>query len=192
MGIHIVLRGEGDMKKSDYDPDEDGVIAIAQTEADMKKSVYDGDDDGYIDKPTEKVWTYEPSDDLIKEDTSEEYNNSTTWTKIKEITVSKGKDVHEPFSLRVTFTLKNTHGNDNDAHGRIYVNDVAKGDEHIANQYDTYMTFTDDITGLNDGDKIQLYIYSVNGYNTYTNLLRISGKVGIKTPDLSMSGSITG
>ena len=32
--------GTGDMLKSVYDPNQDGVIAIAQTEADMKASVY--------------------------------------------------------------------------------------------------------------------------------------------------------
>lgn len=37
-----------DMLKSDYDPDEDGVIAVAQTEADMTKAVYDDDDDGQV------------------------------------------------------------------------------------------------------------------------------------------------
>lgn len=33
--------GEGDMLKSVYDDDDDGVIAIAQTEADMEKADYD-------------------------------------------------------------------------------------------------------------------------------------------------------
>lgn len=42
-------RRPGDMMKSDYDSDEDGVIAVDQTEADMKKSVYDTGDDGVVD-----------------------------------------------------------------------------------------------------------------------------------------------
>ncbi len=33
--------GAGDMTKAIYDPNDDGVIAIAQTEADMKKSLFD-------------------------------------------------------------------------------------------------------------------------------------------------------
>lgn len=33
--------GQGDMLKSVYDPNEDGVIALAQTEADMTKAAYD-------------------------------------------------------------------------------------------------------------------------------------------------------
>jgi len=36
------------MTKEVYDPDDDGVIAVAQTEADMKKSVYDPNEDGKI------------------------------------------------------------------------------------------------------------------------------------------------
>lgn len=41
--------GVGDMLKSVYDPDLDGVIATAQTQADMTKAVYDTDDDGKVD-----------------------------------------------------------------------------------------------------------------------------------------------
>ena len=41
--------GVGDMLKSVYDSDEDGVIAVAQTEADMTKAVYDTADDGFVD-----------------------------------------------------------------------------------------------------------------------------------------------
>ncbi len=33
--------GQGDMLKATYDPNDDGVIAVAQTEADMTKAVYD-------------------------------------------------------------------------------------------------------------------------------------------------------
>lgn len=33
--------GQGDMLKSVYDPNDDGVVALAQTEADMTKAVYD-------------------------------------------------------------------------------------------------------------------------------------------------------
>ena len=40
--------GQGDMLKSVYDPNEDGVLAVAQTEADMKRSVYDANLDGVI------------------------------------------------------------------------------------------------------------------------------------------------
>ena len=52
MGVSVVMRGEGDMKKSVYDPDADGVIAVAQTEADvgdMLKSTYDSDEDGIVE-----------------------------------------------------------------------------------------------------------------------------------------------
>ena len=42
-------RRAGDMLKSVYDADKDGVIALAQTEADMTKAVYDSGDDGVVD-----------------------------------------------------------------------------------------------------------------------------------------------
>jgi len=52
MGINVTLRGgSGDMLKTTYDPNLDGVIAVAETEADMKKSVYDSDADGLIKAP---------------------------------------------------------------------------------------------------------------------------------------------
>ncbi|MBA7607363.1 hypothetical protein ES703_14522 [subsurface metagenome] len=40
--------GLGDMLKSVYDSNEDGVIAVAQTQADMTKAVYDSNEDGVI------------------------------------------------------------------------------------------------------------------------------------------------
>jgi len=40
--------GVGDMLKATYDPNADGVIALAQTEADMKRSTYDPNLDGVI------------------------------------------------------------------------------------------------------------------------------------------------
>lgn len=40
--------GIGNMLKAVYDPNEDGVIAIAQTQADMMKAAYDPNDDGVI------------------------------------------------------------------------------------------------------------------------------------------------
>lgn len=40
--------GQGDMLKSVYDPNEDGVIAVAQTEADMTRAVYDPNLNGII------------------------------------------------------------------------------------------------------------------------------------------------
>jgi len=42
--------GAGDMLKSVYDPNADGVIAAAQTEADMTKAVYDTDDDAKVNE----------------------------------------------------------------------------------------------------------------------------------------------
>ena len=41
-------RRAGEMLKSVYDSDDDGVIALAQTEADMKRSVYDSNLDGTV------------------------------------------------------------------------------------------------------------------------------------------------
>lgn len=51
MGITVTLRGgSGDMKKSTYDPNLDGVIDVAETEADMTKAVFDPDADNKIAK----------------------------------------------------------------------------------------------------------------------------------------------
>ena len=55
--------GTGDMLKSIYDADEDGVIAVAQTEADMTKAVYDTDDDGYVDGLADHAELHEDAGD---------------------------------------------------------------------------------------------------------------------------------
>jgi len=47
------FKGSGDMAKSTYDPNDDGVIAVAQTEADMKETVYKGSGTGIV-KDTDK------------------------------------------------------------------------------------------------------------------------------------------
>jgi len=60
---------QGDMFKSVYDPDLDGVIAVAQTEADMKRSVYDANLDGVIAVAQTQAdmmkSAYDPNDDKV-------------------------------------------------------------------------------------------------------------------------------
>jgi hypothetical protein len=85
---------------------------------------------------------------------------AATYTKKKEIVVNRGG------SYRIKFDLSLTLGNANTAYGRIYVNGVAVGTERTKTD-GTYVTYTEDISGVEPGDLIQLYakLNNVDGSN---------------------------
>lgn len=100
----------GDMRRSTYDPDKDGVIAV-----DLLTVV---------------------SDVLRASDDSEESTSSETFELIKSITIPKNITSG---TIRIKFDLKNVTGMGT-AHGRIYKNDEAVGtDRIVSNQaYETF------------------------------------------------------
>lgn len=88
-------------------------------------------------------------DTLYQSSDIQRIETSATYTKHKGITVRRGG------SYRVKFTLSsgNTLWR---AYGRIYVNGVPVGTERNANNVPT--EFSEDISGINPNDEIQIYI----------------------------------
>lgn len=81
-----------------------------------------------------------------------------TYAKVKEI------QIYYPGTYRVTFDLKEGGGGFT-AYGKIYVNDAAVGTERT-NTSTTYSNFSEDISNLKSGDKIQLYLHGPGGGQT--------------------------
>lgn len=78
---------------------------------------------------------------------------AATYTKMKEITLDAGGSVSVSFDLKVSNST---------AYGKIYKNGSAVGTERTNNTA-TYATFTETISGLAAGDKLQIYIKNVPG-----------------------------
>ena len=189
MGISIFLRGEGDMKKSEYDSDKNLKIDGA-----MYKEDYDADEDGridnavYKDEDTPKKYAIIPSDDLICKDETQEQSTSQQYIKIKEIQLSIGEDIGY-VKLRIKFKIMSQYSEH--VYGRIYRNGSPVGPEHSTTSMNWVM-FTDEIDGWSNGDYVQLYIKNEVGSYTYTNLLEVDGKLGFVDKDVSFSGTVTG
>ena len=152
MGITVTLRGgSGDMLKTTYDPDLDGVVALAQTEADMTKAVYDSDENGKIvesifdygvwPKTNGRVVRKVASNDLRHSiDAAIENSSGLTWRKDKTLVFTEGiKGV-----IRVKFDLKNQPGT---GCGKLTDKDgTLLGAAQDAADCSTYQTKSQDIT----------------------------------------------
>jgi hypothetical protein len=183
MSISMVVRGKGDMKKSTYDPDDDGILTVANTVADMEKSTYDTDEDGWIETPRVIL-----SDDLLTYDDAEESTTSTTYVKKKEfILYEEGAFNEGNIPLRIKFDLMlYNYGADYYSYGRIYKNGSPVGTER-STQSATYVTYSEDIEGWKNEDHIEVYI-KLNSSDT-TGLIRncrIYGKLDRRSPSLGI------
>lgn len=162
------------LDKETYDPDDDGVISIANTEADMCKSVYDKNDNGVIG-----LAVVVASDDLLASDDTEESTNSNSPTKLKEFKISLGRGVAKVESLRISFDLRcywyQCDSGDR-CRARIYKNGNPVGTERAVCGT-SYQTFVEDIEDWSDGDYIQLYVWNDGGNPTYVRNFRIYGKI---------------
>ena len=171
MGINVVLKGEGDMKKSTYDPDEDGIIAITNTEADMKKSIYDSDEDNVIEGSnidlTGKAGCLraehipkKASNTLRHSHDSIEAYEGFNWALIKKITFTYGiKGI-----LRIKFDMKNWGIDGTLTYGRIYKNSNPIGNEQIVDE-NVYHTYSEDIDvgTIKPGGSIELWGKNASG-----------------------------
>ena len=214
MGIDVIMRGEGDMKKSvydpdadgviavdqteakgdmlksDYDPDEDGVIATAQTQADMEKSIYDTDADGRIDNKSRKKTTVVVSDNLIGSSNSNAYHDGNTYTKIKELTLSLGSDISVKTNvpLRIKFSIWVYEGTGT-AYAKIYRNDSPVGTER-SNDTSTPVEYSEDIDNWNDGDKIQIYAKcDASPHKAYVKNFRIYATISYVDKDETLTAT---
>ncbi len=96
------------------------------------------------------TYTCYASDDLRASADTERFSTSTDYEKKKEMTMTMLG------TIRVKFDLKSTDG-DGNVMGRIYKNDVAVGTERTTAS-PSYTTYSEDLSGVAVGDKIQIYI----------------------------------
>jgi len=90
---------------------------------------------------------------IASADTEREVNGSFAYAKKKEIAiVDKGQ-------LRIKFDLR-MRPDGGVAYGRIYVNGIAVGTERTTTS-ETYITYSEDISGLVRGDLVQLYVKAI-------------------------------
>lgn len=92
-------------------------------------------------------------DYLLKSaDTERHTGTYTEYVKVKEIEIWRGGN------LRIKFDLKTVpHGGVKGAYGKIYVNGSPVGTERYTTS-ESYVTYSEDIGALSNGDKVQLYI----------------------------------
>ena len=89
-------------------------------------------------------------DTLVVAADTEGSTSSTTYVKVKEIELTGMQG-----ALRVAFDLRSSIDGQS-SYGQIYKNGVAIGTERLRSG-NTYITYTEDFSGLAVGDKIQLY-----------------------------------
>jgi len=95
--------------------------------------------------------------DLLRAYADTEGTGATTvYVKKKEIVLDFGG------AVRIKFDLK--HSGSGTTYGRIYRNGVAVGTERSTTS-DTYVTFSEDISGWSPGDLCQLYIKQASNPN---------------------------
>ena len=158
MGINIVLRGEGDMKKSDYDADEDLKIDGA-----MYKSTYDNDEDGLI-KETNLLLDTIPSDNLKNSNDSEEFTSSDNWVLVKKFVIkTKGN-----YKLRCKVDVTDNYSDGSYDYINVKVVKYKDGAETDMWSYsgrndawETIQSSDMDFGLLNPNDEIRLYIHGL-------------------------------
>jgi len=90
------------------------------------------------------------------DDVEGNYTATTTWTKVKEISVPRGGSLRIKFSLRA----KGAGGN---IYGRIYRNGTAVGTTRSSTSNTAvWVEHSEDISGWSAGDLLQLYAYTTN------------------------------
>ncbi len=95
------------------------------------------------------------SDNLRGSSDSEVTRTGVTYILAKELTIT---GIPDGSSIRVKFTGFEVTDN---AFGKVYVNDVAVGTERSFTGGET--EYSEDFTGINSGDKIQIYAHAQVG-----------------------------
>jgi len=102
---------------------------------------------------------------------------STTYVKIKEIQVER-RGVY-----RVVFDFK-SGSVINTAYAKIYLDGVAVGTERT-DVTGSYVTYSEDISGVSSGSKIQIYAHGTGGSNAYIQNNKINSGIVITSIDLT-------
>jgi len=148
----------------DLKPYTDAYYDIGDADHQVKDIYISGTIIGGDYKPT----GYKVSDDLLASaDTARVISNAEPYTKIKEIRIPGCGDYRIKFDLKGDGTWN--------GYGKIYKNGVAIGTQRITDSA-TYVTYSQDFTGLISGDLIQLYAYSQDvNHPGYVRNFRIYG-----------------
>ena len=170
------------MKKDDYDPDKDGIIALAQTEADMTKAVYDSDEDSKIDLSAQELAFSKiiASDDLLASSDEEVHTSSPVITLMKTLTIAAAPGI-STIALRIKFSIRSNGAYTDE--GRIYKNGGAVGTLRV-HTGTTWEEFSEDLSGFVTGDAIQIYARIQEFGICYIKNFRI---YGVKTSDVGIT-----
>jgi len=155
MGISIILRGVGDMRKSDYDADEnlkiDGAMYIED---------YDPDED----KKQLKL-SMTPSDNLRNSNDDEEYREEDSWELVKKFVIkSKGN-----YNLRSKVDVTDNYGGGSSNYINVKITKYEHETETETDMWewngrnDAWETVQADIDfgELNKDDEIRMYIHGM-------------------------------
>ncbi len=125
-------------------------------------------------------FVYVSSSNVITSLDGEEANNSTTYTKEKELDPIPDDIFSNESELSIMFTLKSQAGFVT-VYGRVYRNGVAVGTEQ-STLNTNYVPYYETITGWSAGDLIQIYTRTTNAsYSAYTYNFRVRGDPGFKS-----------
>lgn len=104
------------------------------------------------------------SDTLNISADTERSTASSTYTKLKEITI------WFPGTIRIKYDLKRAFST---VYGRVYVNDLAVGGELYPDAVGSYETESVSSLQVSPGDKVSLYCKASGGDTCYTRYFRI-------------------
>jgi len=113
---------------------------------------------------------YDAGDIRVVLESSMNISTATSYEKVKEIRIDK------PGELRIRFDIKPEHyGSPQEtAYGRIYKNGAAVGAVQSSTDYTQWITKTEDISGWEAGDYLQLYVKTSDANSdTYVRNLEI-------------------
>ena len=113
------------------------------------------------------ITTFKVGNCVVNSNDAEAVTVSETYTKVKETQLGKGGN------LRIKFNLKSPNGGG--ATAKIYKNGEAVGTERHTHS-ETYVNYSEDITGWAIGDLVQIYgkqeggTFSLNNFRIYVNI----------------------
>jgi hypothetical protein len=94
--------------------------------------------------------------------------STTSTTPLKKYSIT----ILTPGTYRITFYLKSTNST-NTVYGQIYRNGVAVGTQRSnANNSTNGLAYTEDIAGWNEGDVLEIYLWSTDTTATYAAALQ--------------------
>lgn len=163
------------MEKAVYDPDLNGVIALAQTEADMTKAEYDVHGYGWVGKAEVRVKNVPSAGDTLRVSSDAEVEvtaagESPPTTVHKTLTIADG---YVSGTFRIKYAVKND-GTALNTRTQVYKNGVAVGALDAKPHSDVgYETISQDIAAIAGGDVLTLCASDDTGSVGYVKEFRV-------------------